>query len=62
MFPVFTKAVYIPSSYNQMMPICPKCRKLISDKKYARHLRRCGATHKRSAKPLDHPENFFMKV
>jgi uncharacterized C2H2 Zn-finger protein len=44
------------------MPICPKCGKLISDKKYSRHLKRCGTQHKHSAKPLDHPENFYMKI
>ncbi len=27
------------------MPICPKCRKLISESHYERHLRRCGTSH-----------------
>jgi len=44
------------------MPTCPKCGKLISDKKYRRHLGRCGSHHKHPAKPLDHPENFFTKL
>jgi hypothetical protein len=44
------------------MPICPKCRKEISAKNYARHLKRCGVTHKHAAGVLDHPENFFMKI
>jgi hypothetical protein len=44
------------------MPICPKCKKLISAQKYERHLRRCGVTHKHGPSTLDHPENFFMKI
>jgi uncharacterized C2H2 Zn-finger protein len=44
------------------MPVCPKCGKLISGKKYKRHIARCGQTHKRGPTPLDHPENFFMKI
>jgi len=44
------------------MPLCPKCGKLISAKKYKRHLGRCGSSHKQPTKPLDHPENFFMKI
>jgi len=47
---------------GKAMPTCPKCGKLISDKKYGRHLRRCGTRHKHPSKPLDHPENFYMKV
>jgi len=34
------------------VPICPKCGKLISDKRYARHLTRCGTIHKHSPRPL----------
>jgi len=34
------------------MPICPKCGKLISAKKYERHIKRCGTTHKHSPRPL----------
>jgi uncharacterized C2H2 Zn-finger protein len=44
------------------MPVCPKCGKLISDKKYRRHVSRCGTSHRRTTKPLDHPENFYMKL
>jgi uncharacterized C2H2 Zn-finger protein len=44
------------------MPVCPKCGKLISDKKYARHLRRCGTSHKHVTRPIDHPENFFTRI
>ena len=44
------------------MPTCPKCGKLISDKKYRRHIARCGQHHKFPAKTLDHPENFYMKL
>ena len=43
------------------MPICPKCKKLISANNYARHLKRCGTTHKRSG-TLDQPDNFWMKI
>jgi hypothetical protein len=43
------------------MPICPKCRKLISPKNYARHLKRCGVTHKRSPGSLDQSD-FFMRI
>jgi uncharacterized C2H2 Zn-finger protein len=39
------------------LPICPKCGKLISDKKYKRHLARCGGRHKFPPQPLKHPEN-----
>jgi ribosomal protein S27AE len=45
-----------------LVPTCPKCGKLISDKKYKRHLGRCGKTHKHPPRPLDHPENFYMKI
>ena len=41
---------------------CPKCHKSISANNYARHLKRCGTTHKHQAGVLDHPENFFMKI
>jgi len=34
------------------MPVCPKCKRLISAKKYARHVKRCGTTHKHSPRPL----------
>jgi uncharacterized C2H2 Zn-finger protein len=44
------------------MPTCPKCGKLISAKKYSRHLARCGQTHKHAARPVGHPEDFFMNV
>lgn len=44
------------------MPICPKCGKMISAGKYARHLKRCGVKHKHAPGQLDHPENFFMKI
>jgi len=44
------------------VPKCPKCGKLISPKKYKRHLERCGKTHRHETRPLDHPENFFVKL
>jgi hypothetical protein len=44
------------------MPICPKCRKLITPNNFARHVKRCGTHHKHGAATLDHPENFFMKI
>lgn len=37
------------------MPICPKCGKLISEKRYARHLRRCGTSHKHETMGLYSP-------
>ena len=44
------------------MPICPKCGKLISAKKFARHVNRCGEHHKKPVQPIDHPDNFFGKI
>jgi uncharacterized C2H2 Zn-finger protein len=45
------------------MPVCPKCGKLISAKKYKRHLERCGQTHKHGARPLPSgSDNFFERV
>jgi hypothetical protein len=44
------------------MPVCPKCHKLISAKNYARHLRRCGTTHKQGPQPLSSGDNFFMRA
>ena len=45
------------------MPRCPKCGKLISDKKYARHLRRCGTHHKSPPRPVDDsPGSYYMKM
>jgi len=45
------------------MPICPKCGKLISDKKFKRHIGRCGQTHKRPSRPLDKSgDNFYMRI
>ncbi|MGD0636410.1 MAG: hypothetical protein ABSA72_00020 [Nitrososphaerales archaeon] len=44
------------------MPICPKCHKLISAKNYARHLSRCGTTHKRTKQALSSGDNFFMRI
>lgn len=44
------------------MPVCPKCGKLISPKKYKRHIERCGQTHKHKAAPIAHPENFYMNI
>jgi hypothetical protein len=45
------------------MPICPKCGKLISDKKFKRHLGRCGETHKHASRPLSTSgDNFLERV
>jgi hypothetical protein len=44
------------------MPVCPKCGKLISPKKYKRHLERCGTTHKHAAQPLRSGDDFFTRV
>jgi hypothetical protein len=34
------------------LPVCPKCGKLISERHYARHLRRCGTTHRHEPQSL----------
>jgi hypothetical protein len=45
------------------VPICPKCGKLIGDKKFKRHLSRCGQTHRRTPRALDRGgDNFYMKI
>jgi len=45
------------------MPTCPKCGKLISDSKYARHLRRCGGHRRRTVRPVDSdPGAYYMKM
>ena len=45
-----------------LMPTCPKCGKLISAKKYKRHIERCGQTHKHGSRPLESSDNFYMKL
>jgi len=35
---------------------------MISAQKYSRHLKRCGVSHKKRVRTLDHPDNFFMKI
>ena len=52
--PLLSRAISVPT--------CPKCGKSISAQRYARHLRRCGTTHKRGPQTLDHPDNFWMKI
>ena len=44
------------------MPVCPKCGKLISAKKYERHLKRCGSQHKHRSDPLKHSNDFLLKI
>ena len=44
------------------MPVCPKCGKLISPKKYVRHLKRCGTQHKRKSSPLKQSNDFLMRL
>ncbi len=44
------------------MPVCPKCGKLISAKKFKRHLERCGSTHKHHTAPLTSGDNFLERV
>lgn len=44
------------------MPICPKCGKLISPKKYQRHLKRCGTQHKRGPSSLRSSNDFVMRI
>lgn len=43
------------------MPVCPKCRTLISDSHYERHLKRCGTTHKHVAQSL-HVPSFVAEI
>ncbi len=43
------------------MPICPKCGELISAKKYGRHLKRCGSTHKHVHRSIDQSDT-LMKL
>jgi hypothetical protein len=45
------------------VPICPKCGKLISGKKFKRHLGRCGQQHKHPPRSLDKSgDNFYMRI
>ena len=44
------------------MPVCPKCGKLISAKKYERHLKRCGSQHKHRTSQLKGSNDFLMKI
>jgi uncharacterized C2H2 Zn-finger protein len=44
------------------VPVCPKCGKLISPKKYKRHLERHGQTHKHRTAPLASGDNFFERI
>lgn len=45
------------------MPVCPKCGKLISAKKFKRHLERCGQTHKKGHRPLQTGgDDFYMRL
>jgi hypothetical protein len=43
------------------MPVCPKCHKLISANNYARHLGRCGTSHKHPPGTLEQSD-FLMKI
>jgi len=57
---------YEPSlTHMTAVPICPKCHKLISSSKYARHLSRCGVRHKqKKAEPVavhGYSDIFFNK-
>jgi len=45
------------------VPTCPKCGKLISPKKYKRHIERCGKTHKHSTRQLSPgQDNTLMRL
>jgi ribosomal protein L34E len=44
------------------VPTCPKCGKLISPKKYRRHMERCGKTHKHPARALQNSDNFLERL
>jgi hypothetical protein len=45
-----------------MMPVCPKYGRLISAKKYERHLKRCGTQHKHKSNTLRASNDFLMKI
>ncbi len=48
---------------SQAVPTCPKCGKLISPKKWKRHLARCGQSHRHGPTPLRPAgDNFYMKL
>jgi len=41
------------SCFVYYMPVCPKCGKIISDKKWVRHQKkRCGVKHRKEVRPL----------
>gem|GEM_PF-1108999 len=44
------------------VPTCPKCGKLISPKKYKRHIERCGKTHKHQTRSLQSSDNFLERL
>ena len=49
-------------SLFNFMPNCPKCGKLISAKKFKRHLERCGESHKHVRASLTSGDNFLERV
>ena len=51
-----------PIIVTGVVPVCPKCGKLISDKRYERHLRRCGVQHKHAPGSAEPPEDFLMRI
>ncbi len=53
---------YTPLRLARAVPVCPKCGKLISAKKFKRHLERCGSTHKHHTAPLSSGDNFLERV
>ena len=45
------------------VPTCPKCGKLISPKKYKRHIERCGKSHSHQTRALPPgQDNFYMRM
>jgi hypothetical protein len=53
---------YVGSGLVVGVPTCPKCGKLISPKKYKRHIERCGKTHKHAARNLQSSDNFLERL
>jgi hypothetical protein len=41
-----------PHRHGHVLPICPKCQKLISERHYERHLSRCGIIHRQGPQSL----------
>ena len=57
------ESVIMEAQRSPGVPTCPKCGKLISPKKYKRHIDRCGKSHKHGTRPLrTSGDDFYMKL